>query len=65
MDAAFAELALLCHSNHVELGVLWRCIEDTERKLRGLARREWRGVPPAVMAEAVDPVHWILFFPCP
>lgn len=25
-------LALLCHVTHVELDVLWRCIEDTEGK---------------------------------
>jgi hypothetical protein len=34
-----AWLALLCHVTHAELGVLWRCIEDTERKLRDAARQ--------------------------
>lgn len=55
-------LALLCHVTHADVDVLWRRIDDTERKSLDAARREWRGILPAVMAETADPVNWILFF---
>jgi len=58
-----AYLALLCQVSHADVDVLWRRIDDTERKSRDAARREGRGVLPAAMAEAADPVHWILVFP--
>ncbi len=55
-------VALLCHVTHADVDVLWRRIDDTEGKSLDAARREWRGVLPAVMAEAADPVNWTLFF---
>jgi len=57
-----ALLALLCHVTHLGAGKLWRCIEDSGRTSRDSARREWRGVLPAMTAGAAGPVHWLLFF---
>ena len=55
-------LTLLCHVTHADVGVSGRRIEDTGRKSWDAARREWRGVLPAVMVEVADLVRWLLFF---
>ena len=58
------DLALLCHVTHADAGLSWCRSEDTARKSRDKARREWPGVPPAMTAAVEDPAHGMpVFFP--